>query len=114
MPGSTPQPTYPNIPSSSNAPWSNPMAGGSYAPCGHNPYMPWDGNVPMGMGMPWMNYMHGGGQFPGFPGYPGGPFQAQEGQFGAALVVNNPFYGGAPGGPQSSIVPPQGLPVHHK
>ena len=90
------------------------MAGGSYAPWGHNLYMPWGGNIPMGMGMPWMNYMHGGGQFPGFPGYPGGPFQPQVGQFGATPAVNNPFYGGAPGGPQSSSVLLQGVPIQHK
>ena len=87
------------------------MAGGSYAPWGHNPYMPWGGNVPMGMGMPWTNYMQGGGQFPGFPSYPEGPFQPQGGQFGAAPAVNHNFYGGTPGGPQSSGVPPQGLPI---
>ena len=94
MPGPTSQPAYQNIPSVSHATWSNPMAGGSYAPWGHNPYMPWGSNVPMGMGMPWANYMQGGGSFPGFPFYPGGPSQSQVGQFGTASAGNQNVYGG--------------------
>jgi len=90
------------------------MARGSSAPWGHNPYIPWGENVTMSMGMPWLNYMHGGGQFVGFQGYTGGPPQPQVSPSGAILVVNIPFYGGAPGGPSSSSVPLHGLPVQHK